>query len=171
MTAVALPVSSSPRAPWYRQRWPWFLMLGPGVVVVAGFVTLWIAFRSDDGLVADDYYARGLAINQTLDRAARAEALGLAAHVHVSPDGQASVTLDSRASLPPIIRLRLLHPTRAGADAATELKLGPDGRYSGTLAPFHGGRRLVVIEALDWRLGPVETAGDALDVRLAPAER
>ncbi|HSV19181.1 MAG TPA: FixH family protein [Casimicrobiaceae bacterium] len=169
MTALAIPVSSPPRAPWYRQRWPWLLMLGPGIVVVAGFVTLWIAFRSDDGLVADDYYARGLAINQTLDRAARAAQLGLAARVHMEPNGRASIALEGRGPLPPIIRLRLVHPTRAGLDETGELKLGPDGRYAGQLPPVGGGRRLVVVEALDWRLGPVETRGDALDVTLASA--
>ena len=26
--------------PWYREPWPWLLMLGPAVVVVAGFITL-----------------------------------------------------------------------------------------------------------------------------------
>jgi uncharacterized protein len=168
MTALAVPVSD-PCTPWYRHRWPWLIMLGPGIVVVAGFVTLWIAFRSDDGLVADDYYARGLAINQTLDRTARAAALGLAARVVVAADGRASVALEGHGALPPIVRLRLVHPTRAGFDAVGELELGPDGRYAGQLPRRGGGRRLVIVEALDWRLGPVETTGDALDVTLAPA--
>lgn len=43
-------------SPWYREPWPWLLMAGPAVVVVAGFVTLWLAFNSDDGLVADDHH-------------------------------------------------------------------------------------------------------------------
>ncbi|MEQ1516273.1 MAG: FixH family protein, partial [Usitatibacteraceae bacterium] len=37
--------------PWYRQRWPWLLMAGPAIVVVAGFVTLALAIQSSDGLV------------------------------------------------------------------------------------------------------------------------
>ena len=51
---------------WYREPWPWLLMMGPAIVIVAGFYTLWLAIQSNDGLVADDYYKRGLAINQTL---------------------------------------------------------------------------------------------------------
>ena len=55
--------------PWYKDRWPWILIAGPATVVVAGFITLWMAVVSDDGLVTDDYYKQGLAINQTLARA------------------------------------------------------------------------------------------------------
>ena len=54
--------------PWYREPWPWILMAGPAIVVVAGAVTLWLALASDDGLVAQDYYKRGLAINRVLDK-------------------------------------------------------------------------------------------------------
>ena len=59
--------------PWYRQIWPWLLMLGPGIVVIAGFITLWLAITSFDGLVADDYYKKGLGVNQDLSRRERAD--------------------------------------------------------------------------------------------------
>ncbi len=39
--------------PWYREPWPWLLMAGPAIVVVAGFLTLGFAIQSADGLVAD----------------------------------------------------------------------------------------------------------------------
>ncbi|HRJ64128.1 MAG TPA: FixH family protein, partial [Brevundimonas sp.] len=47
-------------------------MSGPGLVVIAGVVTAWIAFSGADGLVADDYYKQGLGINRTIARDARA---------------------------------------------------------------------------------------------------
>ena len=43
------------------------LAAGPAVVVVASLVSAWIAIRSDDGLVAEDYYKRGLLINKKLE--------------------------------------------------------------------------------------------------------
>ena len=52
--------------PWYKERWTWLLMLMPATAIVAGFITLWLAITSFDGLVADDYYKQGLAVNQTL---------------------------------------------------------------------------------------------------------
>ena len=64
------------KGPWYREPWPWIIMAGPAVVVVAGVVTAWIAFSGADGLVADDYYKQGLAINKVLAREQRAAFLG-----------------------------------------------------------------------------------------------
>jgi hypothetical protein len=37
--------AEAPRKPWYREPWPWFLMAGPGLVVVAAIATAVIAFR------------------------------------------------------------------------------------------------------------------------------
>ena len=64
-------------APWYKHRWPWLLMSGPVVVIVAGFVTMWISFSGADALVVDDYYKQGKAINQDLRRDRVASNLGL----------------------------------------------------------------------------------------------
>ena len=54
--------------PWYKERWPWILMAGPALVIVAGIITVWLAVISNDGLVSDDYYKQGLAVNQRLQR-------------------------------------------------------------------------------------------------------
>ena len=70
--------------PWYREPWPWLLMAGPAAVIVAGVVTAWIAFATFDGLVADDYYRQGRAINQELKRSQRASDLGLSASVDMA---------------------------------------------------------------------------------------
>lgn len=171
MAKLALPVCEHVAGSWYRHRWPWLLMLGPAVVVIAGFTTLWLAVRSDDGLVADDYYKRGLAINRTLERAAKSAELGLAAIVELRPDGRAIVALTSHAALPPAVRLRLVHPTRAGLDKESELVLGPDGRYTGRVAGVTPGHWLVVLATHEWRLGPVEANGSALRVELSSAKR
>jgi hypothetical protein len=42
------------------------VIAGPAAVVVAALVTAWIAVRAPDPVVAEDYYRRGLRINQTL---------------------------------------------------------------------------------------------------------
>ena len=46
-------MKSEERKPWYRHPWPWILMAGPAVVVVAGALTAIIAFQGADPLVAD----------------------------------------------------------------------------------------------------------------------
>lgn len=45
--------STAAAVPWYRHRWPWLLMAGPAVVVVAGVFTAWLAISRADALVAD----------------------------------------------------------------------------------------------------------------------
>ena len=46
-----------PKKPWYREPWPWILMSGPAIVVVAGTATAIIAIRTADPVVAN-YDAR-----------------------------------------------------------------------------------------------------------------
>ena len=52
--------------PWYRQFWPWVLISIPATTVVACMVMISLAVMSDDGLVSDNYYREGLAINDKL---------------------------------------------------------------------------------------------------------
>jgi hypothetical protein len=156
--------------PWYREPWPWLLMAGPCTVIVAGFFTLWLAVKSDDGLVADDYYKRGLAINQMLSRALRAEQLALAARAEWGADAKrVRLTLSGAGTLPGELRLRLVHPTQAVADQVVELHAVATGVYEGTLAAAAGGRRVMLLEDLarTWRLAG-EAAGGARVIVLTP---
>ncbi|HAY26471.1 MAG TPA: hypothetical protein DIT03_10490, partial [Candidatus Accumulibacter sp.] len=79
--------TNSSATPWYREPWPWLLMLGPLVVVIAGLVTAYLAVVSNDGLVVDDYYKEGLGINQRTARDQRAADLGIAAEVLLGGSG------------------------------------------------------------------------------------
>jgi hypothetical protein len=49
-------------APWWRHGFVWLVIAGPLAVVVAGFATLWLALRTPDPVVAEDYYRRGTAL-------------------------------------------------------------------------------------------------------------
>jgi len=155
---------------WYREPWPWLLMSGPAVVIVAGFMTLWLAVKSDDGLVADDYYKRGLAINQTLTRANHAGELALDARVELDvAAASVRVTLTGSGVLPPVLRLRLVHPTQSVADQTIELRAQTPGEYTGKLAAAIAGRRVVMLEDMGrtWRLAG-EATGSAQVVVLSP---
>ena len=140
-------------SPWHREPWPWLLMAGPAAVIVAGLLTMAIAFKSDDGLVADDYYKRGLTINQVLSRDERARQLNL--HAAVSFSGaRARVLLQGALEAPPELRLRVIHPTRSGKDQAVVLRAVAPGVYEGSLAPLEGETRRLVLEdpGASWRL-------------------
>lgn len=51
---------------WWRHPLLWMVIGGPAVVVVASFATFWLAWRSPDALVSEDYYREGIEINKTL---------------------------------------------------------------------------------------------------------
>ncbi len=160
-------------APWYRHRWPWLLIAGPGIVVVASFITLWLAIKSDDGLVADDYYKQGLAINRTLARGERAQAMGLQAFLNWR-EGRIELRLTAHADapLPTRLRLTLSHPTRSGLDQVVVLN-GRDGLYGGVLASAPAGRRQLLLEnetdeGASWRLAGLATLKEGSEVVLLP---
>ena len=132
-------------------------MLAPAASVLAGILMLWLAIDSSDGLVSDDYYRQGLAINQVLRRDERAAELGYRAHASLSEDSaRVRVLLQgaSGASLPTTLNLRLFHPTRAGRDQTAVLQARVPGHYEASLIPPESGRWRVSIEDQGgaWRL-------------------
>ena len=58
--------STKPSPPWWKFGHVWLVISGPVMVVVAGFVTLYLAFSRPDHLVSQDYYQKGVEINRTL---------------------------------------------------------------------------------------------------------
>jgi uncharacterized protein len=110
------PNVSAAALPWYREPWPWILIAGPAIVVVAGFITLYIAITLSDPLVVDNYYKEGLAINRTLDRDHVASQRGYRAVVATNSDRTVLRIQTIGAGLPPVLRLRLIHPTKSGFD-------------------------------------------------------
>ncbi len=135
--------------PWQREPWPWILMAGPATVVVAGLFTAWLAVRSDDGLVVDDYYRQGLAINKILSRSEAAARRGIRAELHLA-DGRVRVLLSGAGD--GALTLQLAHPTRAGMDQSVSLTMVQPGVYEGRLKPTQPGRWHVVLERSGWRL-------------------
>lgn len=141
--------------PWYKERWPWLLMAGPAIVIVAGLITAWLAIVSNDGLVADDYYKQGLAVNQRLQRDHYASELGLRANLMRSGEQlRLLMTAESDAGLPEVLTLKLAHPTRAGHDQLVKMVSEGQGFYGGKLSADIFGRWHVSIEdpAGKWRL-------------------
>ena len=126
-------------------------MSGPAAVVVAGAATIWIAFDSADGLVADDYYKRGLAINQVLGREENARRLGVQASIRAA-HGRLRVTLAGAA--PEALFAQLAHATRAGHDVRLRLAPVAAGVYEAELPPLPAGRWSVVLEdpRREWRV-------------------
>ena len=140
-------------APWYRHRWPWFIMLGPVAVMLATAVTVLLALRQPDAVVVDDYYKRGKAINQDLRRDRAATALKLAFTARYDAGGGVLLgRLESfgRPMRAPF-RILLAHPTLPRKDLV--LVARPDARGVAVV-------RLPALEMTHWRVA-VEDEGRA----------
>lgn len=147
--------NQGPPAPWYRQFWPWFLIFLPGSVVVAAFVTLYIANKGADDLVVDDYYKDGLAINQQIEKQKLARDLGILAHLQYL-DGVILVHIEgTQATLPAELDLLLSHPLEADKDLDVQLLKSGENQYRATLELDAGTRWHWILENKDepiWRL-------------------
>ncbi|MCM5570858.1 FixH family protein [Burkholderiaceae bacterium FT117] len=149
--------------PWYRQRWPWLLMIMPATAIVGGIFTWWLAANANNSMVVDDYYKEGRAINQQLARDDRAAQLGLAATLAAGSPGDRSgaggIAVDLRgrldaAALPDSLTLRLVHATESSLDAQLTLRHAGGGRYLGAGVLPGSGHWIVHLEdpQRSWRL-------------------
>jgi hypothetical protein len=142
--------------PWHAQAWPWLLMLGPFLVILAGGYTTWLAFSKPDAMVVDDYYKQGKAINQDLRRDRMATRMGLSgAGRYDAATGKLSGMLRSFGS--PIagkIRIYLAHATQPERDIQLSAQLDQRGEFSVDLPMLERARWQVLIEndQRAWRL-------------------
>ena len=171
--ASSFPVEQVVRR-WYREPWPWFLMAGPFVVIVASLASAWMAVKSDDGVVAQDYYKQGLLINQRLKHAAPDPERRLGAMITVAAGGEVRVHMEGLAEgladAPPSLRLKLAHPAMGSHPESVTLKRGVDGDYVGALPEQTPGRWIVTLEADGWRLPTTTVAGHLSEIRLGTAD-
>ena len=161
------------QAPWYRHRWPWLLMLGPLAAVLGGIATVYFAVTTNDGLVVDDYYKQGLAINKTLERGWRAGDLGLVAHVRVARE-TVTIQLDAKdpATLPEAIKLKLIHQGRAGMDRRLDAVLA-NGAYEVSILGLPPGHWQFDIEdaAGSWRLAATMALPEQTEATITAPQR
>jgi len=144
--------------PWYKHRWPWLLMLGPFVVIVAGIYTTWLAVSRPDALVVDDYYKQGKAINQDLSRDRVAADMKLEADVRYdAAAGKLVGVVRGLGATAETLSISLIHSTRPEKDLKLSAKPDANGGFSVELAMLDMARWQILVEGerRDWRLNGV----------------
>ena len=144
--------------PWWRQRWPWLLMAGPALVVVAGTYTGWLAFSQQDALVVGDYYKQGKAINQDLRRDRLASSLGLSVSLGYDATqgllaGQLRRNSDDHGRTERLF-VHLSHATLPEKDIRLVVQPDEFGMFQINLPMLERSRWVVLVEGekRDWRL-------------------
>lgn len=120
--------------PWYKFPLVWMMIAIPFSAIIMGVIMLWLAIDTDDGLVADDYYKQGLAINDVISRDKHAADLGLSAELDFDNSTKVIKALfnsGSLATLPDFLSLHLQHATRENSDVRIRLNKGIDNQYIG----------------------------------------
>ncbi|MDF0605099.1 FixH family protein [Neisseriaceae bacterium TC5R-5] len=127
------PLMKPPR-PWYKEPWPWILFGLPLISVIVGLAFLSAAIVSDDGMVTDDYYKQGKAINMELRRDQAAAEMGLSAQVLIAQNGRSiRVLTASKVVLPESIELHFSHPSQDDFDLQVTLQRSGNHLYQGVL--------------------------------------
>lgn len=140
---------------WYKEPYMWLVVSFPLIAVIGGIFTIYLAIESDDGLVVDDYYKRGLEVNKVLDRDHAASDYQLKANLEISRSNPVfSIVLEgnTKFKLPDEIKVSFLHPTRKGLDHHLVLKKDNTNSYRGSTPPLVQGKWYIQIETNEWRL-------------------
>jgi uncharacterized protein len=156
MSAIEHPSRHSEPPPWYRQFWPWFLIALPGSVVIASFVTLYLAISSPNPMVVDDYARIARSTEKRMEREHAAAALGIEAEIRMVRGADViEVRLRPEEVVPESLELRLSHPLVEERDKIIELTRSPGG-WSAVLAPPEGRWYLQLYPGdRSWRLSGV----------------
>jgi hypothetical protein len=155
---------------WYREPWPWIVMSGPAVAVVASFVSAYLAVHGADPVIDENYYQHGLQINGELARVQQAGEMRLRTDLELSGVRRGD-DVRVQVSSPELVhdtavRIRLIHQGGAFTERSAVL-----GRVPGTtgVASFYGqwlqapddaltiaaGKWRAVIEGSNWQIeGP-----------------
>ena len=164
----------TPIKPWYREPWPWLLMSGPAIVVVAGIITAVLAVRTQDGLVVDDYYKQGLAVNKDLSRDLAAKTAGLSAEVTLDvANRRASLNIVNTPLVLNTLTLTLSRASVAGHDQLVVLqrtnRRGEESNFVGALQPLEPGKWYVTLDepSHSWRLMTTIVIRDAAPLSFA----
>lgn len=147
-----------PITPWYKQFWPWFLIVLPLSVVIASFVTLYIFNQNQISLVSDDYYKEGKGINQDLTKYQKATELGIYADLSIiqTDDGDELVIHLNKGKMSQYlpIKLNLRHRTIEKNDIYQMLTADAKGNYRLNLNNKLQGPWTILVTSFDdtWKI-------------------
>ncbi|QFU22802.1 FixH family protein [Shewanella eurypsychrophilus] len=124
---------------WYKQFWPWFLIILPLCAVVASVNLLYLAVVNKDSLVSEDYYKDGKRINMDLKKIKYAKQLGLQFELLVD-ENTLTITQHGGEDYKAGLNVEFFHPTieerdftrLVSADGDQVYRIALDGPITGS---------------------------------------
>ncbi|MCE9687360.1 FixH family protein [Shewanella sp. AS16] len=138
---------------WYKQFWPWFLIILPACAVVASLTTLKIALDNSDSLVAEEYYKEGKAINMDLRKVKYAQQLGMQYSMELKGK-EILLSQEGGPAYQAALDVQFYHPTQAEKDFRLKATADAKGIYHIKLDKPIVGNWEVRLESYDskWRI-------------------
>lgn len=130
--------------PGYKQPWFWFLMAPLVLVFFMGFTMLYLSIVSNDGVIVDNFYKDGLAINTREQQDMNARELELKANLNLEHT-VANLTLEGLIQDEHYkLWLHIVHPTKESLDIRIPLQQSGN-LYTGALPHVLSGRYSIMI--------------------------
>ena len=138
---------------WYKQFWPWFLIILPLCAVVASINLLFLAIDNKDALVSEDYYKDGKRINMDLKKIKYAKQLGIQFELQVD-DELLTIIQHGGEEYLAALKVEFYHPTIESRDFKQLVTADGDNAYRVSLGEPITGAWEVILEGYDqsWRI-------------------
>lgn len=115
--------------PWYKQFWPWFLIILPLIVVSWTIATVIIFSKNSVSLVTEDYYKKGKGINVDISKINIAKELGLSVNLVSHQDSIDIKLTKGQLDHYPAINVLFAHRTLPNRDFSTMVTSDANGNY------------------------------------------
>lgn len=99
--------TSNDPTPWWKFGHVWMVIAGPVVVVIASFITLYLAITRPDPVVSEDYYQKGIDINKALESKALSDQAAKDAYISsMAPAAKARNHAQTGVKLPDSVTVK-----------------------------------------------------------------
>ncbi|WP_438865426.1 FixH family protein [Neptunicella sp.] len=140
--------------PWYKQFWPWVLIILPSIAVIFSINMFFIAMNTEDTLVVDDYYKEGKWINIQLAKIHKAQELGIQGKLTVI-NNRIEVAIQSNTPLDgTALSLDFHHATLSKLDFHVQLLRNAAGLYVAEHSSDIAGKWQITLTPFDklWKI-------------------
>jgi hypothetical protein len=142
---------------WYKQFWPWFLIIVPLTSMVLSFTMMNLAFTGEDSMVIDDYYKEGRAINLKIQKLQQAQNLNISTKTQVFSDYVEVIFISGEPENGEALTLDFFHSTQKFKDFSVTLFRDANGVYRAPLTEDILGKWQLSLHPFneDWKIQKV----------------
>jgi hypothetical protein len=142
---------------WYKQFWPWFLIIVPLTSMVLSFTMMNLAFTGKDSMVIDDYYKEGRVINLKIKKLQQAKILNISTKTQVFADYVEVIFISGEPENGEALILDFYHSTQKFKDFSVTVLRDANGVYRAPLTDDMLGKWQLSLHPFneDWKIQKV----------------